>query len=429
MRIVLIMPRAKLYQKGRGFRKNLRYAPLTLTTLAGLVPKELKANIRIIDEGVELVDYSTIKADLVAITCITGTSLRAYEISDHFRSKGVTVVLGGPHPTLMPNEAIQHADSVAIGIANRIWPKMLYDYKEGKLKKFYKDDCINLQGLPIPRRDLLKKSGYISINTVQAVYGCPYKCEFCVTQIIGKGYHHRPISEVIEEIKNLKSKLIIFLDPSPMEDKEYTKELFKQMIPLKIKWMGLSTTRLYDDDELFDLAAKSGCIGLLIGFESVSQKSLEKMNKYFNSVEKYKKFIKKLHDKGIAIMACFVFGSDEDDKTIFKETVDFIIETGIDLPRFTIFTPFPGTPLNKRLKDEGRIFTDDWDKYNAQNVVFKPKNMNVQELQEGLEWAWRETYKTKNIIKRLAISKTRLWLTIIANIGYKMYAHDLHKYR
>ncbi len=429
MRIVLIMPRAKLYQKGRGFRKNLRYAPLTLTTLAGLVPKELNAEIRVIDEGVELVDYSTIQADLVGITCITGTSLRGYEIADYFKSKNIPVILGGPHPTLMPKESIKHADSVAIGIANRIWPKMLIDFKNHKLKKFYKDKCINLQGLPIPRRDLLKKSGYISINTVQAVYGCPYKCEFCVTQIIGRGYNHRPIPEVIEEIKKLKSKLIYFLDPSPMEDKEYSKELYRKMIPLKKKWMGLSTTRLDNDEELFDLVAESGCIGLLIGFESVSQKSLEKMNKNFNIAKKYKEFIKKLHEKGIAIQACFVFGSDEEDKTIFKETVDFIIETGIDLPRFTVITPFPNTPLFKRFKKEERILTGDWDKYNAQNVVFKPKNMTVKELQDGLEWAWKETYKTKNIIKRLYVSKTRLWVTIIANIGYKMYAHDLHKYK
>ena len=429
MKIVLIMPRAKLYQKGRGFRKNLRYAPLTLTTLAGLVLKELKAEIRVIDEGVELADYSTIKADLVGITCITGTSSRAYELADYFRSKSISVVLGGPHPTLMPKEAIKHADSVAIGIANRIWPQMLIDFKNNKLKKFYKDECINLQGLPLPRRDLLKKSGYISINTVQAVYGCPYKCEFCVTQIIGRGYHHRPIPEVINEIKKLKSKLIFFLDPSPMEDKEYAKELYRQMIPLKKKWMGLSTTRIYDDEELFDLIAKSGCIGLLIGFESVSQKSLTKMNKNFNTAEKYKDFIKKLHKKGIAVQACFVFGSDEEDKTIFKDTVDFIIETGLDLPRFTVSTPFPGTPLYQRLKNENRILTEDWSKYNAQNVVFKPKNMSVKELQDGLEWAWKETYKTKNIIKRLAISKTRLWVTIISNIGYKMYAHDLHKYK
>lgn len=429
MKLLLIMPRAKLYQKGRGFKKNLRYAPLNLTTLAALVPKEMNADIRIIDEGVELVDYSKIKADLVGITCITGTSLRAYEIADYFRSKGICVILGGPHPTLMPEEAKKHADSVAIGIANRTWPQMLRDYKKGKLKDFYKDENINLSGLPIPRRDLLKKNGYITTNTVQAVYGCPNRCDFCVTQIIGRGYHHRPISEVINEIKQIKSKLIFFLDPSPMEDTKYTKELFRQMIPLKKKWMGLSTTRIQDDEELFDLAEKSGCVGLLIGFESVSQKSLVKMNKGFNSSEKYKNFIKKLHKRGIAIMACFVFGSDEDDKTIFKETVDFINDNGIDLPRFTVYTPFPGTPLFKRLKEENRILTEDWSKYNAQNVVFKPKNMSVKELQDGLEWAWKETYKTKNIIKRLFISKTRLWATIISNIGYKMYSHDLHNYK
>jgi radical SAM superfamily enzyme YgiQ (UPF0313 family) len=429
MRIVLIMPRSNLYKKGRGFKRNLRYAPLNLTTLAALVPKEFNAKIRIIDEGVELVDYSKIEADLVGITCITGTSLLAYKIADSFRSRGITVVIGGPHPTLMPQEAKKHADSVAIGIANHTWPEMLKDFKKGKLKPFYQDQKIDLSGLPIPRRDLLKKGGYISTNTVQAVYGCPYKCDFCVTQVIGRGYHHRPIPEVIDEIKKLKSKLIFFLDPSPMEDKEYSKELFRQMIPLKKLWMGLSTTRIEEDKELLDLLEKSGCVGLLIGFESVSQKSLAKMNKFFNTAEKYKRFVKELHKRGISIMACFVFGSDEDEKTIFKETVDFINETGIDLPRFTVYTPFPGTPLFEKWKKEKRILTEDWNKYNAQNVVFKPKNMSVKELQEGLEWAWKEVYKTKNIIKRLRTSRTRLWVTIFSNIGYKMYAKDMPKYR
>jgi radical SAM superfamily enzyme YgiQ (UPF0313 family) len=429
MKIVLIMPRIGLYKKGRGFKRYLRYAPLTLTTLAALVPKEFNAKIQIIDEGVEDVDYNKIDADLVGVTGITGHILRSYEIADSFRARGIPVIIGGPHATLMPHEAKKHADSVVIGHAYKTFPELLYDFRDGKMKEFYNDPNPSLENIPIARRDLLKKNGYISINTIQAVFGCPNRCEFCIITAMKSKYLHRPVHEVIAEIKHMKSKLIFFLDPSPIEDKKYIKELYRQMIPLKVKWMGLSTSRIIDDEELLDLAVKSGCAGLLIGMESVSAKSLKKMNKNFNTIEKHYELIKKLHKHNIAIMGCFVFGSDEDDKMIFKETVDFILKTGLDLPRFTVYTPFPGTPLFARLKSEGRILTEDWSKYNAQNVVFKPKNMTKKELEDGLEYAWKECYTPRNITKRLLKSRTRLLYMIVANIGYMNYSMEHKKYR
>ena len=423
------MPRAGLYKKGRGFKKYLRYAPLTLTTLASLIPKKLNAKIRIIDEGVEEVDYSKLNADLVCITSITGHVNRAYKLADSFRKRGIITIIGGPHATLLPDEAKKHADSVFIGHAYKTFPKFLEDFKKNKIQDFYFDENPCLENLPIPRRDLLKKRDYITINTIQAVFGCPNRCEFCVVSSMRSKYLKRPISEVISELKQMKSKLVFFLDPSPIEDKKYIKELYRQMIPLKIKWMGLSTSRIVDDEELLDLAVRSGCSGLLLGFESVSEKSLKKMNKQFNTLEKHHLLVKKLHENNIPIMGCFVFGSDEDDKSIFKETVDFVIKTGIDLPRFTVYTPFPGTPLFNRLKKEDRILTENWNKYNAQNVVFKPKNMTKKELEEGLEYAWKESYKVKNIAKRLLKSRTRLLYMIVANIGYMNYAKDHRKHR
>lgn len=424
MDIILILPRSKLYQKGRGFRKNLLYAPLTLTTLAALIPDELNANVRIIDEAVELVDYSKLNADLIGITCITGTANRAYDIADNFRKRDITVIIGGPHPSLIPEEAKKHADSVIVGIANNSWPQLLKDFKQNKLKDFYNDTSGDITNMPIPKRELLKKKGYFIKDTVQAVYGCPYECEFCIVKKIRGGYFHRPIPEVIKEIKDLNTKLVLFLDSSPIEDKDYIKEFYRALIPLKIRWAGLSTTKIIEDKELFDLAVKSGCSGLLIGFESISQKSLNKMNKSFNHVEKYEELIKELHKHNIAIMGCFTFGSDEDEKVIFKETVDFVNKNGIDLPRYTVTTPFPATPLFDRLKKENRILTKNWDKYNAQNVVFQPKNMSVNELQKGLEYAWKETYKWKNILKRILKSKSQLGYLLVANMGYRRYANE-----
>lgn len=419
------MPRSELYQKKKGFKKNLRYAPLTLTTLASLIPKDLNAKVRIIDEGVELVDYNKINADIVGITCITGTANRAYKIADSFRDRGIKVVLGGPHPTLLPNEAKKHADSVVTGLANSTWPELLIDFKKNRLKKIYSDNSPDISNMPLPRRDLLKKKDYITINTVQAVYGCPYSCDFCVVNKIRPKYVHRPVNDVIDEIKQMKTKLVLFLDSSPIEDKTYIKELYRAMIPLKIKWMGLSTVKIDQDRELFNLAIRSGCIGLLIGFESISKAGLEGMNKKHNHVENYLKLINKLHKHNVAIMGCFVFGSDFDDKTVFKKTVDFVNSAGIDLPRFTVMTPFPDTNFYYKLKNEGRLLTENWDKYNAQNVVFQPKNMTVDELQKGLEWAWKETYKLKNISKRLLKSRSQMLYLLIANLGYKKYAKDL----
>jgi radical SAM superfamily enzyme YgiQ (UPF0313 family) len=429
MKILFVMPRLGLYKRGRGFRKNLTYAPLTLTTLASLVPKEFNAEMRIIDEGVEECDYDSLNPDIVCLTGITGHILRSYEIADGFRKRGISVIIGGVHATLMPEEAKQHADSVVIGHAYKTFPQALRDWNNGGLKEYYQDNNPCFERIPMPRRDLLNKKGYISINTTQAVFGCPHRCEFCVISATKSAYHHRPIDEVIEEIKALKSKLIFFLDPSPIENKDYSKELYKKMIPLKINWMGLSTSKIIDDEELLSLAHQSGCAGLLIGFESVSEKSLEKMNKSFNSLEKHYRLVKELHKRNIPVMGCFVFGSDEDEKNVFKKTVDFCLETGIDLPRFTVYTPFPTTVLFNRLKEEGRILTTNWRKYNCQNVVFKPKNMTVQELEDGLEYAWRECYSVKNIIKRLLNARTRLLWMVVANLGYRFYSQDHAKYK
>ena len=429
MKILFVMPRLGLYKKGRGFRKNLTYAPLTLTTLASLVPKEFNADMRIIDEGVEECDYDSLSPDLVCVTGITGHILRSYEIAGSFRKRGITVMIGGVHATLMPQEAKQHADCVVTGHAYRTFPQALMDWRRGELKEFYKDDAPFFGGIPIPRRDLLRKSGYISINTTQAVFGCPQRCEFCVISATKTGYHHRPIPEIIAEIKAMNAKLIFFLDPSPIENAAYSKELYRQMIPLKVNWMGLSTSRIIDDEELLSLAHQSGCAGLLIGFESVSEKSLDRMNKKFNSVEKHYRLVKELHKRNIAIMGCFVFGSDADEKTIFKETVDFCLKTGIDLPRFTVYTPFPTTPLFNRLEKEGRILTTNWSKYNCQNVVFQPKNMSVRELEEGLGFSWRECYRAKSILKRLVKARVRLMWMIIANMGYRYYSLDHSRFK
>lgn len=427
--IILIMPRSELYQRNRGFRRNLRYAPLTLTTLAALTPEVYDASIRIVDEGVESADFHRLRADLVGITCITGTCTRAYAIADSFRERRIPVVLGGPHPTLMPEEAKTHADSVVAGLANRSWPALLADFSRSAMKPFYNDPEAGVEHMPHARRDLLRRTRYISTKTVQATYGCPHTCGFCVVGITRPYYIHRPVEEVVCEIESLKSRMIIFLDPSPTENRQYIKSLYRALIPLKIRWMGLATTRIDEDPELFELLVRSGCEGLLIGFESVSQKSLERMGKSFADVDKYAGFIKKLHENGVAIQGCFALGTDFDGPSIFEETLEFVMKTAMDLPRYTVITPFPKTPLFEQLKNEGRILTEDWSKYNCQNVVFRPRNMEPETLQRGLEYTWSESYRAGSVARRLIGSRTRLLYSTVANLGYMKYAKDLPRYR
>ena len=414
-----------MYRKNGGiFPKALRYAPLTLTTLAGLVPEDIGATIEIVDEGISKLDLSK-KADLVGITAITGTAKRSYAIAEHFRNKGSTVVLGGVHPTLMPEEAMKYADVVVKGLAFDTWPQIIRDYKNGELKRMYSSSNKDLSNIPLPKRDLIKRFSYISNSSIQATYGCPYRCDFCAVVATQENYLHRPIPEVISEIKNLNNNFIVFVDPSPIENKKYIRELWTAMIPLNKKWGGLATVKIAEDDELMDLAARSGCKGLLLGFETVSQEGVNVINKAFNKVEKYKEVVKKLHDRGISINGTFMFGMDSDDKTVFKRVVDFVNEVKIDLPRYAIYTPFPGTPVYDRLEKEGRILTKNWTLYDCQHVVFQPTNMTPDELRKGQLWAWEQTYSTKSIIHRSFGAGGSPLLSLVTNLGYRYYAKRL----
>lgn len=434
MKIALIMPQSAMYRKRRIFSKALRYAPLTLTTLAALIPEELNAEIQIIDEGVEDLNIETLDADLVGITCITPNAPRIYEMSRTLRARGITVVLGGVHPTLVPDEAQPHADAIVVGYAEQSWPQLLRDFANGTMHVRYNEGPgYRFANVPEPRRDLLKKEGYITINTVQAVRGCPYKCNFCVVPVAWPGYLQRPIPEIISEIERLKGNSFLFLDLSPIENPAYIKKLYKELIPLKKRWGGLSTIRIASDREMLKLAAQSGCGGLLIGFESVSSTTIKQMRKGFNKPEQYSEAVKIIHDHGIAINGCFVFGLDGDDKGIFERTVEFVNQTAIDLPRFSIATPFPGTPLYHQLNAQGRILTRDWTYYGGQNVVFQPQQMSVVELQEGAQWAWKQVYSLPSMIRRVTGSTAShsglvLKTSILGNIGYTRYARLLPDY-
>jgi radical SAM superfamily enzyme YgiQ (UPF0313 family) len=428
MRIVLISPKGPLYRhKGGIFKKSLRYKPLTLTTLAALIPQDIQAEVRIYDEGIETLP-DDLRADLIGMTLITGNAPRGYELADGFRKRGIPVVLGGPHVTLLPQEASEHADAICVGYAEQSWTRLLRDFQNGCLKPMYEQGAdFRLDAdMPFARRELLPDKDYTSNAVFEATRSCVHNCEFCVAPSAwGRKQYQKPVGWVVEDIRRVGAKHNLFVDLNLVSDRAYATELFNALIPLNIRWYGLSTVIIAHDRELMELMARSGCKGLLLGLESLSRESLADTKKSFNAKVDYRKFITDLHQLGISIQGCFVFGLDSDTKHVFKDTVEFAIECGVDLPRFALLTPFPNTPLYKRLDAEGRILTRNWELYDAQHVVFQPKNMSVQELNDGHEYAWKAVYKYSAIARRMMNARKFSPILVAANLGYRFYANRL----
>jgi radical SAM superfamily enzyme YgiQ (UPF0313 family) len=435
MQIVLLSPKGPLYRhRGGIFRKSLRAAPLTLTTLAALVPPELRPSVRIIDEGIEDVP-DTLRADLVGMTVITGNAPRAYELSRRFRDQGIPVVLGGPHITLAPDDAQPHADAIVTGYAEKTWPALLRDFAAGRMKPRY-DMAADFTladpaDLPFPRRDLLRKRAYTTTHTFEATRGCAHQCAFCVVPTAwGGGPYQKPVDHVIADIRQSGARRVLFYDLNLIANRRYARDLFTALIPLKVQWFGLATTLL--DDELLELLPRSGCRGLLIGFESVNADALSGFDKSFNRPEDYGALVRKLHALGILINGTFVFGNDADTQASFDAAEDFVLSNAIDLPRFAILTPFPGTPLFRQVEAEGRLLTRDWSLFDGQHVVFQPRNMEPAELLAGHERVWRNVYSVRGIARRtgarLASRLSQAPLLLALNIGYRYYAHNLARF-
>lgn len=400
--------------------KVLALPPLNLALLASYTPDRYE--VAIVDEFFDTIDFD-LNCDLVAITSMTPLAPRAYEIANKFRKKGIPVILGGIHPSMMSEEASNFADSVVIGEAEGIWRSVLEDFEKGALKKTYTGIRQSIESLHKPRKDLLSDRYFIP--TVQTSRGCPFNCNFCsVTHFNGGRYRRRAIDDIISEIKQIKQNRFFFVDDniigSGKESSEYSLALFDRLKNLKKQWGSQTCLTVAENNKLLQAASRSNAKVFFIGFESIEPESLSLMNKHVNlraNIRNFKDAIARIHDHCIAVIGGFIFGSDNDNKDIFDRTVDFIHETKIDGSQLTVQTPFPGTKLYQQLDGEDRLifknYPEDWKKYNGFEVVFQPKKMTVQELEQS----YAAAYKSVASIKTAFTRAVRTFLTTKSIFG------------
>ncbi|MBE6853937.1 MAG: B12-binding domain-containing radical SAM protein [Ruminococcus sp.] len=365
-----------------------RMEPLGLGILAALTPDDIE--VVMYDDRMEQIPYDE-PSDIVAITVETFTARRAYEISAEYRRRGVTTVMGGMHAVLIPEEVAEHCDCVISGDAEPVWADMLEDFRNGCLKKHYVPVQPEFpQKNIIARRDIFEGKGYLPITLLQFSRGCSHKCSFCASSVYFRARHYcRPVDDVIREIKSQKRKLLFFVDDNIVCDRKKAKELFRALIPLKIKWVSQGSLDMLEDDELMSLMVRSGCLGLVIGFESITLDCISEMKKYTNkraAGELYSKEIKKLRKWGLQTWAAFTVGHDSDTIETIKATCDFAIKNKFTFAAFNILMPYPNTPLYEKMQKEGRLLYDGkwWlhEDYRFNYASIVPKNMTPDELTE-----------------------------------------------
>lgn len=407
----------------RGLLYTLLLPSITLEQVAALIPEKHK--VELLDERYQNVDLDW-EGDLVGISCLLYSANHAYAIADHFRERGKTVILGGYHPSALPYEAKEHADSVVIGEAEISLPQLLQDYEMGKLKPFYQSKPVEPQEIP-PARRIKRKIPFMA--SIQATRGCPVGCKFCSIQNIeGLIFRPRPIKMVVKEMKSIRQKQLFFADSSMTINPSYTKSLFREMKGLDKRFECAGNINiLARDDKLLKLASEAGCKLWQVGFESISQETLDSIEKRTNKVLEYASAVRKIHDHGMMIMGLFMFGFDTDKTDVFDKTLETIDSLELDRARFSIVTPYPGTQLFNELECEGRILTRDWSKYDLHNVVFRPKNMTPDELYNGFVGAVRKFHSFSNLskmssrINKLSIPDfvSKVWRNFFAGVFYR----------
>lgn len=406
-RLLLIAPLSKNSLMGGDF--FFRMPCLGLLKVAALTPSGWE--VRIVDEKLEPL-APTESADLVGITTMTTTAQRGYELADEFRQRGVPVVMGGMHASCLPEEALQHCNSVVVAEAEGLWPRLLQDFEQGKLQRIYRHEgpLPPLTELPRPDWELYREKNYLPVHFVETTRGCPVNCEFCaVTSAFGGRYRNRPQEEVLAELHSLRpfdgafvlKNCVFFVDDNIVSNRAYAREFLTRIADLKLHWFGQASVNIASDPELLKLCQRSGCVGLFLGFETLSPATLASVGKRVNRPNEYYDVVRKIHDHGIGIDGSFVFGFDTDDEGVFDRTLEFVLKAKLEVAYFSILTPYPGTRLHDRLSREGRLLTRDWSIYDANHVVYRPKGITPEQLLERYHRALREVYSLPSIFKRL----------------------------
>jgi radical SAM superfamily enzyme YgiQ (UPF0313 family) len=418
MKIELITPESAPSRRLRRWRL-IQFPQLTMPLLAAHTPAGVKLHHT--DEIVESVDLDC-DADLVAMTCNTPAANHVYRLSAAFRQRGRRVVLGGPHVTALPQEAAQHADAIVIGEGESVWPEVVRDFERGQWQPVYRGSPADLREMPAPRWDLIRGRGYGRTVTI-ATRGCVHRCGYCsIPFMYSHGQRRRPVGEVAREVAQMPGKATVFWDDYLTANREYALALFRAISPYRKWWTTQTTIRFAFDEILMAEAAASGCKAVFVGFETISQQSLDSQGKRFNQVDLYEKAVTNLHRNGIAIQAGTMFGLDGDDPGIFERTYRYYREIGVDSATVGIVVPMPGTPFFEQMQREGRLLTTNWDLYNGKvNAVFQPRQMEPCDLEQGAAWFADHFYSLPTILHRLLRkSRVGLWWNLPRNIGYRL---------
>lgn len=393
------------------------FPPLNLLMLAACASRS--HNVKIIDEIVERIVIPD-DTDLVGITIpTTAYALRAYEIADECRRMGEYVVLGGMHASVLPEEALLHADTVVCGEAESIWPRLIEDFSHGVTQNTYRMSQQNsLVGLPSPRRDLVNPKKYIFPNLIQATRGCNRHCIYCsISSFNDRKHRCRPLDEVIEEIRPFSGTFVPIIDDNLFGNLDYAKNLMRSLIPLHIRWASQIPIEYFADKEILELAVRSGCKHILAGLESSSSQSLIEAGRKRFDTDVLKKIFRDLGENGITSWVHFIFGFDSDTPEVFENTCEYARELGIPIVVFHILTPYPGTPLFAQMEEQRRLLTKNWLLYDGKHAVFRPNNMSSEQLRDGFIRAWKAFYGFHSIYSRLMMNKQFRGSTLMINLG------------
>jgi radical SAM superfamily enzyme YgiQ (UPF0313 family) len=384
------------------------YSPLAgLLAVAASIPRD-RYEVVLTDENIETINFD-FKADLVGISAMTSYVNRGYEIADEFRGRGIPVVMGGVHPSFMPQEALKHCDAVVIGEVELVIDRLLDDLRHGSMRGLYKSDALHpMSGMQMPRYDLLKKNRYVNCTFVQTSRGCHQGCTFCAEPLMnGLKFRYRPVNEVVREMENCGSRFVSINDADFFGTPERPKEVMRALKGRGFQWQAGVTSKLAQDDKMLELAADSGCTMLSIGFESISRTTLKSVHKHVNRPETFAALVEKIHSYGIMVFGLFMFGFDGDDRSVFEETVRFNRQSDYDACAYSVLTPYPGTLTWYEMKKANRIVSFDWDKYDQSQVVYRPAQMSGDELRLGQARAYDAFYTLSSIAGRFPLRGRR----------------------